>query len=74
MLAPVVVNPDTISNSASINDGICLEKKNGRHPIKLIRIQLNDTQTSPSREWNPPDGFRLINLSMTERTTAISIE
>jgi hypothetical protein len=45
---PVVVNPDTISNRASTKFGISLEKTNGRHPKKLIAIQLPATQTIPS--------------------------
>ena len=49
---PVVVNPDTISNRASTKFGISLEKTNGRHPKKLIAIQLPATQTIPSLAKN----------------------
>ena len=47
-LAPVVVKPETISNSASMNDGISSVSINGRQPNTLIRIQPNAVQTKPS--------------------------
>lgn len=32
MLAPVVVNPDIVSKSASVNEGISPDQKNGSAP------------------------------------------
>ena len=48
MLAPVVVKPDTVSNSASVRDGISFDNQNGRAPKKLIKIQLSAVVTQPS--------------------------
>ena len=41
MLAPVVVKPETVSKSASINDGIYPERKNGSEPKTERTIQLS---------------------------------
>ena len=49
MLAPVVVNPDTVSNSASVNEGISPLSVNGRQPMTLITSQLSAVVTHPSR-------------------------
>ena len=49
ILEPVVVKPDTISNSASINDGIPPEIQNGRQPRIDITIQVSPVSTRPSR-------------------------
>ncbi|MPM72681.1 hypothetical protein SDC9_119657 [bioreactor metagenome] len=51
-LAPVVVKPDMVSNSASIKLGISPFKTNGIAPTILITIQLNATVTKPSRAKN----------------------
>ena len=48
ILAPVVVNPEIISNMASTKDGISPEITNGRHPIILITIQPRATVIYPS--------------------------
>ena len=48
ILAPVVVNPDIVSKSASVNEGISLLIKKGRQPNILIRIQLSAVVTHPS--------------------------
>jgi hypothetical protein len=40
MEEPVVVNPDTDSKNALINEGMLPEKTYGRLPIKVIKIQL----------------------------------
>ena len=49
MEQPVVLKPDVISKSASINFGISPDSQKGRDPIRLISIQLMPTQTIPSR-------------------------
>ena len=43
ILAPVVVNPEMISNTASTNEGISPLKTKGRQPIILITIQPRAT-------------------------------
>ena len=48
IVAPVVVKPDTVSNSASIYEGIAPEITNGNAPNKLSTIQLSATITKPS--------------------------
>ena len=50
MDAPVVVKPETVSKSASINEGIAPDRKNGSAPKTDSAIQLNATITKPSRE------------------------
>ena len=50
MLAPVVVKPDTVSNSAEIGSGIVPEIINGSEPTTLITIQLRAVTTKPSRK------------------------
>ncbi len=49
MLAPVVVNPEMVSNNASIGWGMLLLKIKGRAPMRLSTIQLKATVTYPSR-------------------------
>ena len=46
--APVVVNPDMVSNSASAKEGISFVSTKGIHPNILIIIQLNAVMTHPS--------------------------
>ena len=46
--APVVVKPDTVSKSASVNEGISPESQKGKAPNKLIIIQLNAVAALPS--------------------------
>ena len=48
ILAPVVVNPDTVSNIASIGLGILPDITNGNAPAILKTIQLRATVTAPS--------------------------
>ena len=48
MLAPVVEKPETVSNNASIYEGIAPESQKGNAPNKLITIQLKATITNPS--------------------------
>ena len=48
MLAPVVVNPEIVSNKASVKEGISFVNTNGNAPTILIRIQLNDVAMQPS--------------------------
>ena len=48
MLAPVVVKPEMVSKSASVNDGISRENQNGRQPKKLSATQLKAVATQPS--------------------------
>ena len=48
MLAPVVVKPEIVSKSASVNEGICLLITKGRQPKKLKTIQLSAVITQPS--------------------------
>ena len=48
-VAPVVVNPEIISKSASAKCGISPLITNGRHPITDIRIHESATVTKPSR-------------------------
>ena len=48
MEAPVVVKPETISKSASMNFGIAPESTKGRLPARERTIQLKATQTMPS--------------------------
>ena len=43
ILAPVVVKPDTVSNSASIGLEIAPENRNGSAPAILRTIQLRET-------------------------------
>ncbi len=49
MLAPVVVNPETVSNSASIKWGISRLMKKGSAPNTDMTIQTRATITNPSR-------------------------
>ena len=51
MLAPVVVNPDIVSNSAFVNEGISPEITNGMQPNILSSIQLNAVATHPSLRY-----------------------
>ena len=48
MLAPVVVNPETVSNKASVKEGISPVSINGRQPVRLMRSQLREVATQPS--------------------------
>lgn len=48
MLAPVVVKPEIVSNSALVNEGISLLNTNGRQPNTLRNIQLSAVATQPS--------------------------
>ncbi len=48
MLAPVVVNPEMVSNSASIREGISPLIQKGRAPKKLKTTQIRATATNPS--------------------------
>ena len=48
ILAPVVVKPDIVSNSASIYDGMSPVSTNGTAPAALRTIQLSATLTKPS--------------------------
>ena len=50
MVAPVVVNPDTVSKSASVYLGISPEITKGRAPIADIVIHEAATLTNPSIE------------------------
>ena len=47
-LAPVVVNPETVSNNASVNEGISPVRIKGRQPVRLIKSQLREVATQPS--------------------------
>jgi hypothetical protein len=49
MVAPVVVKPETTSNTASIIEGISPESTKGNAPNKDIRVQERETITKPSR-------------------------
>ena len=48
MLAPVVVNPETVSNRASTGFVMDPLNRKGREPITLSTIQLRETETNPS--------------------------
>lgn len=48
MLAPVVENPDTVSNKAFMKKGISPVIQKGRQPKILITIQHNAVVTQPS--------------------------
>lgn len=48
MLAPVVVNPDIVSKSASVNEGISPDQKNGSAPKILSITQLSEVAIQPS--------------------------
>ena len=48
MLEPVVVKPETISNIASMKEGISPVSMNGTQPNALIKIQPSAVQTKPS--------------------------
>ena len=48
MLEPVVVNPEMVSNSASVKEGISPLIQKGRQPYKLITIQLKAVAMQPS--------------------------
>ena len=48
MLAPVVVNPEIVSNSASVKLGISPLNTNGRAPMALSSTQARVTTTNPS--------------------------
>ena len=48
MLAPVVVNPDTVSKKASMKEGISPEITKGNAPKIDIKSQENATITKPS--------------------------
>ena len=49
ILAPVVVNPETISKSASSKRVISPPRRKGMQPNRLRIIQPRDTVTNPSR-------------------------
>ena len=51
ILAPVVVKPETVSNKASINDGISPAIINGNEPTIPISIQLKDVAMQPSLRY-----------------------
>ena len=48
MLAPVVVKPETVSNSASTKLGISPVIRKGRQPNRLMTIQPSAVVTKPS--------------------------
>ena len=48
MVAPVVVKPDTISNAASIKDGIAPESHSGRQPATDRTIHESAVDAKPS--------------------------
>ena len=48
MLAPVVVKPDIVSKSASVNEGISPDQKNGSAPKILSITQLSEVAIQPS--------------------------
>ena len=48
MLAPVVVNPEIVSNSASVKLGISPLNTKGRAPMALSSTQARVTTTNPS--------------------------
>ena len=50
ILAPVVVNPDTVSKSASTNELVTPENIKGSEPKRLRNIHERATITKPSRE------------------------
>ena len=66
MLAPVVVKPDIVSKSASVNEGICLLITKGRQPKKLNTIQLSAVMTQPS--LNMIERLNVTALGRTLRT------
>ena len=45
---PVVVNPDTVSKTASVNLGISPVIRKGTHPMSDSRSQLSAVTTQPS--------------------------
>ena len=45
---PVVVKPEPDSKTASIKDGIALERKKGRLPMIPIETQTKETMIYPS--------------------------
>ena len=47
--APVVVNPEAISNSASTYDGMAPEMTSGSAPNALMNTHASATVTMPSR-------------------------
>ena len=49
IVAPVVVNPETTSNIASISDGISPENTKGSAPKNESKIHESDTIKKPSR-------------------------
>ena len=48
MDAPVVVKPDTISNTASTYEGICPLNTKGKQPSMERTIQASEVATKPS--------------------------
>jgi hypothetical protein len=48
IVAPVVVNPETVSKYASTSEGMLPEKTKGRDPKKETRIHPNETIVKPS--------------------------
>jgi len=48
IVAPVVVNPETVSKYASTNEGILPEKTKGREPKNDTRIHPSETIVKPS--------------------------
>lgn len=47
--APVVVKPDTVSNSASMGSGMAPDSTKGTAPITLMSTQVRAAVTQPSR-------------------------
>ena len=48
ILAPVVVKPDAVSNTASVKFGISPDIKNGIAPVRLIRSHVSAVTIKPS--------------------------
>ena len=71
MLAPVVVNPDTVSKKASIYEGICPLITKGSAPIAEIISHDRAVITKPSLALYVPDGFLIdIRLPNTRNIAA----
>jgi hypothetical protein len=74
IVEPVVVKPDTVSKKASKKLGISLLIINGRHPKRLIKIQLRLTIINPSFAKKELLSFLMKNISIELIRTKINME
>ena len=74
IVAPVVVNPDTISKNASATEGIAPLIRKGSIPKAENRIQVNATMQYPSRRVNLFSAFLPKKTKSPPAPTVIKVE